>query len=149
LIFWDASAVVPLLAPDQPRAAELAAVLEVDGSVVVWWATGVECESAIVRAQRAGRMSDERVTSARAQLAMFAESWDEVPPSDSIRETAVRLLRRHQLSGADALQLAGALAWCGDRPAGQRFCCLDQRLSTAALAEGFDVLPAGARRSET
>ena len=144
MIFWDASAVVPLLAPEQPRATELAALLEADSGVVVWWATGVECESAIVRAQRAGRITDERVTSARVHLRALAKSWDEVPPSDAIRETAIRLLRRHQLSGADALQLSGALAWCGDRPAGQRFCCLDQRLSVAALAEGFDVLPAGA-----
>lgn len=144
MIFWDASAVVPLLAPEQPHASELAALLEADGSLVVWWAARVECESAIVRAQRAGRMNDERVIAARLQLAMLAESWDEVPPSDSIREAAIRLIRRHQLSGADALQLAGALAWCGDRPTAQRFCCLDRRLSTAATAEGFDVLPAGA-----
>jgi predicted nucleic acid-binding protein len=141
VIFWDASAIVPLLAPEQPRASEVASVLDADGSLVVWWATAVECESAIARARRAERMDDELASSARGRLAILALSWDEVPPSDAVRETAVRLLRRHQLSSADALLLAAALAWCGDRPAGHRFCCLDQRLSTAALAEGFDVVP--------
>jgi len=141
VIFWDASAVVPLLAPEQPQASDVASVLEADGSLVVWWATTVECESAFARAQRADRMDDELASYARARLVILAASWDEVPPSDVIRETAVRLLHRHHLSSADALQLAAALAWCSDRPASHRFCCLDQRLSVAALAEGFEVVP--------
>jgi hypothetical protein len=44
---------------------------------------------------------------------------------------------------ADARQLAAALAWAPS-PAGEVFITLDERLATAAVLEGFTVLP-GAR----
>ena len=40
-----------------------------------------------------------------------------------------------------ALQLAAALLWVRDAPGGRDFICLDERLRTAALLEGFAVLP--------
>ncbi|HEY6321861.1 MAG TPA: hypothetical protein VJA16_09915 [Thermoanaerobaculia bacterium] len=44
-------------------------------------------------------------------------------------------------SAADSLQLAAAIDWCEERTTGAGFVCLDQRLRSAALREGFDVVP--------
>jgi predicted nucleic acid-binding protein len=65
----------------------------------------------------------------------------EVSPAEELRDRAMRLLDLHPLSAADALQLAAALDWCGERTAGAGFVCLDQRLRAAATLEGFDVYP--------
>ncbi len=66
---------------------------------------------------------------------------DTIPPTDPIRRRAGRLLALHPLRGADALQLAAALAWCDEQPSGVSFVCLDERLREAALRESFTVLP--------
>ena len=70
--------------------------------------------------------------------------WTEIRPSTAIRDRAIRLLAIYSPSAADALQLAAALTWAEDRPAGRAFVCLDDRLREAAHREGFTVLPAAA-----
>jgi hypothetical protein len=45
------------------------------------------------------------------------------------------------LRAADALQLAAALIWCEEQPAGEVFVCLDDRLREAARREGFTLVP--------
>jgi hypothetical protein len=67
--------------------------------------------------------------------------WVEVEPAAALRERAVRLLSSHNLRAADALQLAAALVWAEERPAGRVFVCLDARLREAARLDGFTVLP--------
>ena len=62
-------------------------------------------------------------------------------PNDTLRNRAERLLAVHPLRTADALQLAAALSWCGQAPAGQDFVTFDQRLQDASSREGFTVLP--------
>ena len=49
--FWDASAVIPLLAnePTRPRMLE---ILEDDPQVLIWWGTPVEIASALARLER-------------------------------------------------------------------------------------------------
>lgn len=47
----------------------------------------------------------------------------------------------HALRSADALQLAAALVACDERPRGETFVSLDERLRNAAQREGFTVLP--------
>ena len=49
--FWDASAIVPLLIEEPQREAMLT-LLEQDDVMLVWWATPVECTSAIARRER-------------------------------------------------------------------------------------------------
>ena len=65
-----------------------------------------------------------------------------IAPTVALRERAGRLLRRHPLRAADALQLAAALAWTEHAPGGERFVCLDDRLRVAATREGFAISPA-------
>jgi predicted nucleic acid-binding protein len=64
-----------------------------------------------------------------------------VPATGPVRERAVRLLISHPLRAADAQQLAAALIWCEEKPSGQDFVCLDQRLRESAEREGFGILP--------
>jgi uncharacterized protein with PIN domain len=51
MTFWDSSALVPLLAREASTPAIQALYAE-DTEVVVWWATPVECASAVARLER-------------------------------------------------------------------------------------------------
>jgi predicted nucleic acid-binding protein len=65
----------------------------------------------------------------------------EMQPSDTVRSMAELVLAVHPLRAADALQLAAAILWCGQHPAGQSFVAFDERLRDASHREGFTVLP--------
>jgi len=89
--------------------------------VALWWASPVECQSALFRQHR-----------------------EDALPRPLLNEALVRLeglVEAHPLRAADALQLAAALVWCDEAPQGETFVCLDKRLSAAARREGFAVLP--------
>ena len=137
--FWDASALVPLLV-NEPRTGEMVSVQREDPSAAVWWATPVECWSALARAQREGRLTDTDVADAARLLSEAGERWTEVPPLDRVRDQAARLVRLHPLRAADALQLAAALVLSDFEPRTLPFVTLDDRLASAARREGFDVL---------
>jgi len=111
-----------------------------DAGVLAWWGTRVESESAVSRLEREGQFQRRAATAARARLDRFCATWQEVQPSDPIRDHARRLLRVHALRAADALQLAAAIAAAEGRPATLAFVCLDDRLVMAAEREGFTVL---------
>ena len=136
--FWDASAVVPLIVAE-PSTRTLQALAARDSTMLVWWATEVECASAIARLERDGSFDDLGVTEALDRLRQLAGAWHEVEPSDAIRETAIRFLRVHLLRSADALQLAAAFIASERRPSTLELVTLDDRLSHAARKEGFAV----------
>ena len=66
---------------------------------------------------------------------------DVVEPHPVVRERAIRLLAVHSLRAGDALQLAAALVYFDERPRGESFVCLDERLGEAAAAEGLTLVP--------
>lgn len=109
--------------------------------MLVWWATRVECVSALRRLEREGAMSATGVAHAVRALAYLETGWSEVAPTDAVRAQAERLLAVHPLRAADSLQLAAALAWCRGAPSGAGLVTLDERLRDAAGREGFAVLP--------
>jgi predicted nucleic acid-binding protein len=111
----------------------------VDAGVLAWWGTRVECESAIARLEREGKLQPRSAAAARARLGRFAATWQEVQPLELLREDALRFLRVHDLRAADALQLAAGVAAAEGRPATLAFVCLDDRLAAAAEREGFTV----------
>ena len=137
--FWDASALVPLLV-DQPSTGAMLALARHDMAGTLWWATPVECTSALARLEREGAMSTRDVSRALARLAVITRAFDTVLAVDSVRVCAQRLLRTHPLRAADALQLAAAIEASAGAPASLPFVCLDARLADAARREGFDVL---------
>ncbi len=139
-MFWDSSALVPLLLPEQ-RSSGLASLLGSDASLTIWWASPVECQSAIYRRHRITALPQAVLLQAMARLQMIVEDADVVAATEAVRSRASRLLAVHPLHAADALQLAAALVWSEERPFQAKFVCLDQRLSTAAVREGFSVIP--------
>lgn len=137
--FWDTSAIVPLLVGESSTAAATTEV-ERDPEIMVWWATEVECVSALARMEADASLSAPGMTVAIERLDALAVSWQEVQPVDRIRHTAIRLLRVHQLRAADALQLAAAISAAEDRPETLPLVTLDARLARAAEREGFKVV---------
>ena len=137
--FWDASAIVPLLMTE-PATKTVQALAEKDPTMLVWWATEVECASAIARLERDGALDDAAMTQAFDRLKHLAQAWHEVDPSDPVREAAVRFLRVHPLRAADALQLAAAFIAAERRPSSLEVVTLDDRLAAAARKEGFVLI---------
>ena len=138
--FWDSSAIISLLVREA-TSGTLKALLEEDLAVAAWWSTPIECTSAIGRRERSGEMDADEIVLALSRLAELAESWTEVAPSKPVRDTAVRLVRAHELRAADALQLAAAIVASESQPETLELVTLDDRLATAAAREGFRVLP--------
>jgi uncharacterized protein len=134
--FWDASALVPLLMTE-PATMAVQALAARDPTMLVWWASEVECASAIARLERDGALDEAAVTEAFERLQRLARGWHEVDPSEPVREAAVRFLRVHPLRAADALQLAAAFVAAERRPASLEVVTLDDRLAAAARKEGF------------
>ena len=114
---------------------------ESDRELVVWWATEVECESAISRRERERTHGPSEVAEARRLLAALADGWGEVEPTTRVRGSVRRLLRVHPLRAVDAFQLAAALAATEGEPGLLEIVCLDDRLARAAQVESFLVLP--------
>lgn len=137
--FWDSSAVVPLLV-DEPATDAVRAVLEEDPTMLVWWATELECVSAIARLERQGDLASDATVVALQRLEALAGGWHEVQPVESVRRAARRALRVHSLRTADALQLAAATVGSEGQPASLDVVSFDDRLSDAARREGFAVL---------
>ena len=137
--FWDASAIVPLLMAESTTN-DLQAHAARDPVMLVWWASEVECASAIARLELEGTLELSIAQQAFDRLKRLAQGWHEVDPSDPIRETAVRLLRVHPLRAADALQLAAAFIAAERQPSSLELVILDERLALAARKEGFVVV---------
>ena len=137
--FWDASAVVPLLTAE-PQTTAVQAIAAKDPTMLVWWATEVECAAAMARLEREAALDESAATEAFGRLKQLASGWHEVDPSDAVRETAVRFLRVHALRAADALQLSGAFIAAERRPSSLELVTLDDRLAVAARKEGFVVI---------
>lgn len=137
--FWDASAVVPLLVAESSTA-DLQALLAKDGVMLVWWATPVECASALARLERESALEETSATAAFDRLRQLTGSWHEVDAGDAVRDTAIRFLRVHPLRAADAMQLAAAFIAANRQPATLDLVTLDERVAAAARKEGFNVV---------
>jgi len=139
--FWDASALVPLLV-GHGRDGALRTRAARDQAMFVWWGSAVECVSALARRERERLLEPDEAQTAFERLAMLTERWQEIEPSEAVREIASRLLRVHPLRAADAPQLAAAYIAAGRRSSSMEFVCLDDRLIAAARKEGFVVIDA-------
>ena len=141
--FWDASALVPLLV-DEPTTSPIQSLVLADPAMFVWWGTQVECASAVARLERDGLLDEDGVERAFGRLRQLAGSWNEIDPSDAVREAAIRFLRVHPLRAADSLQLGAAFVAAESRPTTLDVVTLDDRLAAAARKEGFPLTAVGA-----
>jgi predicted nucleic acid-binding protein len=142
LRFWDCSAIVPLIVAEASTAT-IQAIAGDDPVMCVWWATEVECVSAVARLDGEHLLAATATTEALGRLDVLAESWNEVQPTAAVRGIARRLLRVHALRAADALQLAAAVGAAEGVPTSLDVVTLDERLAAAARREGFTVHDAG------
>lgn len=140
--YWDTSGVAALLIRDAHTDAALA-VARKDRDITTWWGTLVECQSAIWNGERRGSVTMEGAQAAEARLRQLEQDWQEIAPSEAIRQHAARLLRVHELRAADALQLAAALTAAQGRPESLPLLTFDRRLASAAEREGFAVIAPG------
>jgi predicted nucleic acid-binding protein len=142
--FWDSSAVAALCV-DESRTPAVERLVREDPGMVVWWATPVECASAVARRRREGSLSPADELAAIEVVDHLAQAWVEIQPGGLVRSHAFRLLRVHSLRAADALQLAAALVWAGTPGAGPtsgaELVTFDERLAEAARREGLAILP--------
>lgn len=136
--YWDSSAIVPLLIAESLSDAA-ANCLRSDPALITWWATPVECVSALARREREGTLAPASAQQAIKRLTLLRDQWVEVEPSQQVRELSMRLLRVHPLRAADAMQLAAALVVRNGYGPGLTFVCCDDRLQLAAEKEGLDV----------
>jgi predicted nucleic acid-binding protein len=137
--FWDASAIVPLLVLET-QTRQLQSMAAKDSSMLVWWGSEVECNSALARRERDGALNARAMTLALRRLQQLTDAWHQLDPSDAIREAAIRFLRVHPLRAADALQLVAAFVAAERRPPSLEMVTLDDRLANAARREGFAMI---------
>lgn len=137
--YWDSSALVALIV-EESTSAERRELLRRDHRIVTWWGSWIECASAVNRLHREGGMDRAELGQSLELLQRLAATWLEVRPLERVRRRALRLLRVHPLRAADALQLAAALAASEEEPANFDIVSSDDRLLTAAQAEGFRVV---------
>jgi predicted nucleic acid-binding protein len=129
------------LAVGETASQSVGSLLERDPEIALWWGTPVECHGAIARLERDSVLDARQCRVTLTTLEALCAGAVDVQPTRELRDLAKRLVRRHPLRAADALQLAAALAWCDGSPGGVGFVCLDERLRDASWREGFDVLP--------
>jgi predicted nucleic acid-binding protein len=136
--FWDSSAVVPILV-DEPMSMWMRELAEDGSGLAVWWATPVECISAIARRERSTELDPESAQVAASTLGGLSERWIEIPPVDRVRESARRIVATHELRAGDAFQLAAARVASKGKTDSLPFVTLNERLALAARREGFPV----------
>lgn len=136
--FWDASAVLPLVV-DEAQTPAAVAMLEDDRDFIVWWATPVECASALARLVLERRLDEPALEQALARMDALLDLASVVEPCESIRAEARRVLRMHPLRGAAALQLAAAIELRRAAAPQYPFVTFDEGLGLAARREGFTV----------
>jgi predicted nucleic acid-binding protein len=139
--FWDSSGIVPLVVREQHTDSAEAWIGDAS-PIVVWWATPVECASAIARLVREGHLKPAGRAAAALRLKELAVRWTEVEPSSALREVARALVGMYPIRAADALQLAAARTYSGADASAVEFVTFDARLASAARDEGFNVLGA-------
>jgi len=128
LRFWDSSAIVPLIL-SEATSSPLKQLVEPGGLMMVWWGTPVEVVSAVARRVREGVLDPSLIAESRSRLAGLAQVWQEIEPSDQLRNLAERAVRLHALRAGDAQH--GSI----------EVITLDRRLRDAAERESFVVLP--------
>jgi hypothetical protein len=138
--FWDSSSLVPLclLQMATPRAE----ALDAKYPKVVWWGAPVEMQGAFARLARVGQLTPNGQVQAQVVLDRLRRDWQEVEPSDELRDRAEQFVSRFPLKAADAFQLAAAWRWCLGRPRNRAFICGDVQLLNAARQLGFNGIEA-------
>ena len=140
MIFWDSSALVPLVVKEK-QSQYCFELLSSDYEMLIWCLSKVEVISALCRKLRDGALDQENFRQAKTRLEELLAHAYEVRAIDKVRARALRLLEVHPLRAADACQLAAALVATQEDPTRVAFLTFDKRLEEVAQKEGFTVNP--------
>ena len=140
--FWDSSAIVPLVV-EEARSAACRQLRRSDPDVVVWALSRTEIVSAIRRLERRKQLTARETSTALARFERMSATFSEVSLVEAVRARAERALATHDLTAADALQLAAAIVLVREKTKRRAFVTADERLAKAAREEGFDVIVPG------
>jgi predicted nucleic acid-binding protein len=138
--FWDSSSLVPLCV--RQSATPKAQSVDVKDPKAVWCRAPIEMQGAFARLLRIGQLTTSGQVQAQVRLDHLRRDWQEVEPSEELRERAEELVDRFPLKAADAFQLAAAWKWCLGRPRSRAFICGDAQLLSAARQLGFQGIEA-------
>jgi predicted nucleic acid-binding protein len=136
--FWDSSALISLLIVDT-HSARADAIVRADGVIVSSFITPIEISSALWRRRHARQFSVAEHTVADERFAALSRRWSTIHDVERVVDGSLSLLTRYPLRTGDAIQLAAAVV-ARDEVTELEFVTFDNRLATAARAEGFAVL---------
>ncbi len=137
--FWDTSALIPLVL-FEPGTGRVIRWLRQDSGVAVWMLTRVELLSALARRRRVASSAAAPIAQAKRDVLELWARWFEVTAVERVRTLAERIVERHPVRAADALQIAAALVAGDGIQGGLEFVTLDARQADAAEREGLRVL---------
>ncbi len=136
MLYLDTSALAKLYLVEA-ESHLISKVLSANGSrLATSRVTYAEVLSVLVRCLRARRLSSAAY---KLQKKAFLDDWSAllvVEPTAEVLSDAASLIERHGLRGLDAIHLCSAL-WIGQ----PSFVCFDDRLRSAAEAEGLALTP--------
>ena len=89
--FWDSSALIPLFV-DERHSETTQALIAEDPEMMVWWASPVECASAVHRLRREGLFAPAESTQILSAIALAFAAANVVQPGDALSAKALRLL---------------------------------------------------------
>ncbi len=138
-VFFDTSALVKLILSEEEGAPFARQLAEESSVLYTSWLTYPETLSALAGARRDNRVSESGL---RLALQLFRIIWPEfqlIDFTEDIAERAGELAMAHPLSGADAVQIASAMAAIDDVQL--TFATWDRRQALAADALGLAVQP--------
>ena len=137
LAFWDSSALVKLLV-EEPGTEIAVALWDGSTALVASRLVVPEVSAALAAATRARRIDETRARPAGTEWRRYLSALDLVDLTADLAAGGADLAAAHDLSGADAVHLATALAL---RETELVVATWDRRLATAAHAEGVVVVP--------
>jgi len=138
MMFWDTSALVPLIL-DEPTSLQMRAIFADDPEILTSAFTTIEIASAVWRRRHASELSLAAHQQTDELFAGLSTTWTELAVSQDAIDSANGAMSRHALRAGDALQLGTALL-AAPSPRKLGFVTLDKELAAAARKEGFPVL---------
>jgi uncharacterized protein with PIN domain len=105
--------------------------------------TLIECERVLIRATKAGQLSEAMASDRRARLSQAAEHWAVLGLTAEVSERARRPFPQEPIRTLDAIHLSSALLARSLVPEA-RLLSLDERIRASGRELGFEVLPADA-----